>query len=168
MIGIGHPVFMTLSSHISTAFFRVRAIWNMEIPMMRPILTLALLLLLSAPALALAKVPLRDEAHINAQLLAAQIGDILRKTCPQASARMFVVLGKMNDLESYARKQGYTDAEVKAFLKDKTEKARIRGLAEDYLAQAGAIKGDAESYCRVARDEVARGTLTGQLLRVAR
>jgi hypothetical protein len=134
--------------------------------MRRTLISLILPLALAAQAAA-APVPLRDEAHINAQLLAAQIGDILRKTCPAASARMFVVLGKLRALESYARAQGYGEAEVKAFLRDKGEKARIRGLAEDYLAAAGAVPGDAESYCRVAREEVARGTLVGELIRVA-
>ncbi len=133
-------------------------------PMLRSLL---LVLALAAPLPALAKVPLRDEAHINAQLLAAQIGDILRNTCPRASARLVVVLGKMQALRSYAEGQGYTEVEVKAFLKDKAEKARIRGLAEAYLAEAGAVQGDPESYCAVARDEVARGTLVGEIIRVS-
>lgn len=134
--------------------------------MTRMFLTLALsaALALPLPAPAAARVPLRDEAHINAQLLAAQVGDILRKTCPDAGARLFVVYGKLRALESYAREQGYTRDEVRAFLKDKDEKARIRALARDYLAGAGAVEGDPETYCKVARDEVARGTLTGQLI----
>jgi hypothetical protein len=127
-------------------------------------MTLTLILTASLALPAAAKVPLRDEAHINAQLLAAQIGDILRKTCPNAGARMFVVYGKLRELEAYARDKGYTEDEVRAFLKNKTEKARIKGLANEYLADAGAVQGDPESYCRVARDEVARGTLTGQLI----
>jgi hypothetical protein len=127
-------------------------------------LTLTLLLTAALALPAAAKVPLRDEAHINSQLLAAQIGDILRKTCPNAGARMFVVYGKLRALEAYARDKGYTEDEVRAFLKNKDEKARIKGQANAYLAEAGAVQGDPESYCRVARDEVARGTLTGELI----
>jgi Family of unknown function (DUF5333) len=126
-----------------------------------------LLALSLSATLAQAKVPLRDEAYINGQLLAAQIGDILRKTCPDASARMFVVLRKARALEAYAREKGYTEAEVEAFLDDRTEKRRIRGQAEEYLSEAGAVKDDPESYCRVAREEVQRGTLTGELLWVS-
>jgi hypothetical protein len=110
-----------------------------------------------------AKVPLRDEAHINGQLLAAQIGDILRKTCPDAGARYIVVYRKINALKAYARDKGYTVEEVEAFLDDRSEKSRIRGQAEQYLAEAGAMKGDVECYCRVARDEVRRGTVTGEM-----
>lgn len=127
----------------------------------------AVLALSLSATLAQAKVPLRDEAHINGQLLAAQIGDILRKTCPDASARFFVVYAKINALKAYAREKGYTEPEVRAFLDDRAEKGRIRAAAEAYLAEAGAVKGDVESYCRVARDEVRKGTLTGELLWVS-
>ena len=78
---------------------------------------------------------------------------------------MFVVLGELNALEDYARDQGYTEAEVKAFLKDKTEKARIKAAAATYLKKAGAVDGDAETYCVVGRAEIAKGTLAGSLLR---
>lgn len=124
--------------------------------------TLAVLLAAS-PARALE--PLNKEAHINASLVAGQVGDTIRKTCPSISAKMFTVLGKLNALEDYAREKGYTEAEVKAFLKDKTEKARIKALAKDYLKAAGAVDGDAESYCKVGRDEIAKDTLAGSLLR---
>jgi hypothetical protein len=142
----------------------MRANRNRRFPMKRlfPVLILGLAL----PAAA-ATLPLRDEVFVNGQLRAAQIGDILRKTCPAASARMFVVYGKLRALEAYARDHGYTEAEVEAFLDDPAEKARIKAEAQAYLAAAGAVEGDAESHCRVARDEVARGTETGQMLRVS-
>ncbi|MDB5666051.1 DUF5333 domain-containing protein [Cypionkella sp.] len=119
--------------------------------------------LAASPALALE--PLNKEVHINASLVAGQVGDTIRKTCPSISAKMFTVLGKLNALEDYARDKGYTEAEVKAFLKDKTEKKRIKTLAKEYLTKAGAVEGDAESYCKVGRDEIAKGTLAGSLLR---
>lgn len=119
--------------------------------------------LAASPALALE--PLNKEAHINESLVAGQVGDTIRKTCPSISAKMFTVLGKLNALEDYARDKGYTEAEVKAFLKDKTEKKRIKQLAKDYLAKAGAVEGDVESYCKVGRDEIAKDTLAGSLLR---
>lgn len=135
--------------------------------MIRSVPTLALCLALAAPLAAAAPVPLAQEKHINSELLAAQVGDILRKTCPAASARMFVVLNRLNALESYARAQGYAEPEVKAFLKDRAQKDRIRAEAEAYLAAAGAVKGDVDSYCRVAREEVRKRTPAGQLLRVS-
>ena len=123
------------------------------------------LMSLSAAASADAKVPLPDEAHINEQLIAAQEGDMIRNNCPAISARMLVVFGKMIALKSYAERQGYTEAEVKVFLKDKAQKARVKAAAAAYLASVGAVAGDSASYCRVGRDEIARGSLLGSLLK---
>lgn len=120
-------------------------------------------MLAGAPALALE--PLNTEKHINDSLVAGRVGDVIRSTCPSISAKMFTVLQKLNELEDYARAKGYAEADVKAFLKNKDEKARIKGLANDYLTAAGAVEGDVESYCKVGRDEIAKGTLAGSLLR---
>lgn len=135
--------------------------------MNRYLILSATLSFLALPALAQAKVPLPEEEHINSQLRAAQIGDILRDTCPSVSARMIVVLGKMEALRRYAQNRGYTEEEVKVFLRDKQEKARVKAEAQAYLAEAGVIEGDVESYCRVAREEVAKATLVGQIIRVS-
>lgn len=115
------------------------------------------------PALA-QTVPLAEEPHINEQLIAAQAGDILRKTCPTISARMFVVWEKASALEDYTRAAGYTEEEATLFLKDKAQKARIKAAAMDYLTKAGVVVGDVESYCRAGRDEIAKNTLVGSII----
>lgn len=127
------------------------------------------LALLALPALSAAqdKVPLAEEAHINEQLIAGAAGDILRNTCPAVTARMFVVWDKLYRLRQYAVDQGYTESEVKAFLKDKDQKARVKAAAEAYLTEAGAVAGDVESYCQVGRGEVAKGSLLGEIIWVA-
>jgi len=117
------------------------------------------------PALAEGKVPLPQEAHINDQLIAAAAGDILRKTCPTLEARTFVVLGKLAELKSYTRAQGYDEAEVKLFLKDKAQKARIKASANAYLQAAGAVPDNPDSYCTAGEAEIAKGTQVGSLLR---
>lgn len=128
------------------------------------ILTVSLATLMGAsPALALE--PLNTNAHINEALIAGRVGDVIRKTCPSITARMFTVLQELNALEDYARGAGYSEAEVKAYLQDPTEKARIKAVAAQYLADAGAVEGDVETYCVVGRNEIANSTLTGTLLR---
>ncbi|MFT4151407.1 MAG: DUF5333 domain-containing protein [Paracoccaceae bacterium] len=124
-----------------------------------------LMAMLAAAPVAAQSVALNKNTHITNSLVAGRAGDVIRNTCPTISARMFTVWRKMEDLKSYALAQGYKEPEVRAFLKDKTEKARIRKLADEYLAKAGAKPGDVESYCRVGRNEIARGTLMGSLLR---
>ncbi len=127
----------------------------------------AIFSLVAVSAVAARAQTLREDAHVTEKLVAAQVGDILRKACPKASARMFVVFGEMMALQSYAVSQGYDEAAIKAFLADKDEKKRIRQLANAYLAEAGFVKGDEASACATARAEVAAKTLTGSLLRVA-
>ena len=127
-------------------------------------LILAAALALGTNAVAQPAVPLADEPHINEQLIAAQAGDILRKTCPTVSARMFVVWEKASALEDYARAAGYTEEEVTIFLKDMTQKTRVRTAAMEYLTAAGVVEGDVESYCQAGRDEIAKQTLVGSIL----
>jgi hypothetical protein len=156
--GLGHRI-----ADWATASFR--AVIAKENLMTHLFASLTVAVLLSVAAPAFATEPLNQNAHITESLVAAKVGDTIRKTCPSISARMFTVLQKMNDLEAYARAQGYTETEVKAFLKNKDEKARINSLAADYLKQAGAVEGDVESYCAAGRDEIAKGTLAGSLLK---
>lgn len=131
--------------------------------MTKSITAAMLALCLAGPALALE--PLNKDAHVTESLVAVRVGDTIRNTCPSISAKMFTVLAKWNDLKAYLRDKGYTEEQVETFRKDKTEKARIKGLAAEYLKAAGAVEGDVESYCKVGRDEIAKGTLAGSLLR---
>ena len=120
------------------------------------------LMMLSTPAFGAG---LEKDAHVTEMLVAAQVGDIIRNTCPSISARMFVVMGEMFSLKSYATAQGNSAAEIKEFLNNKDQKKRIKALALDYLAKAGAKEGDVESYCVAGRAEIAAGTVAGHLLR---
>ncbi|MGQ0610283.1 MAG: DUF5333 family protein [Paracoccaceae bacterium] len=112
-----------------------------------------------------AQVPLNENAHITTSLVAAQVGDMIRKGCGTIWARYLVVFEKMGELEAYARAEGYTEDEVRAFLRDKTEKARIRSLAGAYLAAAGLDPAVEDTYCTIGEREIAAGTLAGSLLR---
>ena len=106
-----------------------------------------------------------QNAHINDELRAGFAGDVLRKTCPTLSARMLVVMGRLWDLKAYAEAQGYTSADYDAFRNDPVQKKRLKDEAAAYLAAAGAKPDDAESYCAVGEDEIAKNTPLGTLLR---
>jgi hypothetical protein len=129
------------------------------------ILTLGVVSLMALAAPAFAREALNQNAHITDSLVAGRVGDTIRQSCPSISAKMLTAYSKLKELEKYARAQGYSEDEVKAFMKDKTEKARIKALSAEYLKKAGAVEGDAESYCVAGRAEIANGTLAGSLLR---
>lgn len=112
-----------------------------------------------------ANVPLSEEPHINGQLLAAAVGDVIRKTCPNISARMVTVYFKAKALEGYARDAGYAEDEIEAFMKNKTEKARIKAMAADYMAANGVVKGDIASYCALGKAEIGKASSIGELLK---
>lgn len=167
-----HPPTLRHLSSPSTA----AAVYNdpQKEPVMKHLLIAAALLVAPQGGVAQDKVAaasfagLAEDQFITDKLVAAQVGDILRSTCPQVSARMFVVLSEMLALERRAKAGGHDDAAIRAFLKDRAQKQRIRALADAYLAKAGAKAGDSASFCAVARAEVAAQTMAGQLLRVAR
>ena len=114
---------------------------------------------------AAALTPLPKEYHINQSLMSGVVADKIRKNCPSISARMVVAWSKLNGLKSYAINKGYDEPTVRAFLKDPVEKARVKGMAADYLTSHGAVVGNAESYCTLGHEEIAKKSLIGQMLR---
>jgi len=131
----------------------------------RAVLALGLGLALISGAEAAAAVPLSENAYINDRLFAARVADRIRKTCPSISARLFHAYGEMKKLERYALDQGYTREEIKAYIKNREEKQRLYATAEAYLAAHGARPGAAEGFCALGRDEIAKKSLIGSLLR---
>ncbi|MBA4491994.1 DUF5333 domain-containing protein [Paracoccus sp. S1E-3] len=117
---------------------------------------------LAAPALAQA--PLAQERYINDRLIAARVADRVRRECPSIDARIVYAWSQARALKRYAESKGYSSSEIDAFLDSKQDKARIYAAAEDYLTRNGARKGDAESFCRIGRNEIASKSVAGSLL----
>ena len=129
---------------------------------MKTILTAALIAFTS-PAWALE--PINQEQHINDTLLQGFIADKIDDNCDAISARKLRALSELNSLRNYALDKGYTSAEVKAFVTSKTEKARGKAQAADWLKAKGAVEGDQAGYCKIGQEEIAKDSLIGQLLR---
>ena len=117
---------------------------------------------LAAPDLALE--PLPQERYINDRLIAARVADRVRRECPSIDARIVYAWSQARALKRYAENKGYSSSEIDAFLDSKQDKARIYAAAEDYLTRNGAVKGDAESFCRIGRNEIASKSVAGSLL----
>lgn len=119
--------------------------------------------LMASPALALE--PINKEPHINGTLLQGFIADRIADECPTLGPRTLRALNELEKLKTYALKAGYSASEIRAFVTSKTEKARGKAEAGEWLKAAGAVEGDAESYCRIGRDEMAKESLIGRLLK---
>ena len=126
-------------------------------------LTLATLMI-AAPALA-ADLPINKEPHINHILLQGFIGDAIADNCPALEPRKLRALGELNKLRAYAQEKGYSVAEIRAFVTSDTEKARGKAEAAEWLRAKGAEPGKEAEYCRIGREEIAKESLIGYLLR---
>lgn len=137
----------------------------MRVPFKPLVLSAALATALSpVAALAAPSVPLTQNAHVMGQLVAARMADVIRHQCPTISGRMIKAFFKAEALKNYALDQGYTADQIRAFLKDPKAKATIKARAAKGLEKLGATPGNAQSYCKAGKAEIASGSLAGSLL----
>ena len=130
---------------------------------MKPVKLAILSLMIASPALALE--PINQEKHINNVLLQGFIADQITDNCLTMKPRKLRALNELIALRDYALKKGYKADEVRAFVESKTEKARGKAQATEWLKKAGATEGDAAAHCKVGRAEIAKNSLIGYLLR---
>lgn len=109
--------------------------------------------------------PLKDNERVMGELVAGEVGYQIQKHCPSISARMLRALGRLRDLETYARDLGYSADDFDALSKDPLARAMRDRRVAAYLSNNGVTKGDADSYCSLGLDEIERNSLTGWLLR---
>ncbi|WP_414898176.1 DUF5333 domain-containing protein [Rhodovulum sp. YEN HP10] len=112
-----------------------------------------------------ARPALGEQAEIVGGLQVIATANMIRKKCPSIEARMLTAYGYMQRLKTKASRLGYPDAEIRAFVDDKAEKARVEGAARDWLAARGVRFDEPQSYCPVGLAEIRSRTEIGRLLR---
>ena len=135
---------------------------------MRPkVIALAATVLFGAAAGAgAAQTALHDDPTVRQGFYAIGLADEVRRNCPQISPRLVRAYTFLKSLESYALNAGYTDADIDALRENDAEKDKLEGQIRADLAKRGASAGNAAGYCKVGREEIARGTQAGRLLKV--
>lgn len=133
------------------------------IPVVLFTLTLSVMVPVAGPALA--KAPLSQVPAIDDSLMEVAIADEIRKKCDGISARMFRALGRLDDLRALAQSMGYSKQEIDDYVTSKSEKRRMRGKAEAYLAGQGVNSKDKAQLCRFGSAEIKRRSGIGSLLR---
>lgn len=116
-------------------------------------------------AVAQTKPPLRDVSEIDNALLMIAIADEVRNKCDRIEARMFTAWTTINALESKAKRMGYTDEEIEDYVTSKDEKKRMRRRGEAVLKARGVALDNDADYCTFGREEIARGSQIGVLLK---
>lgn len=131
---------------------------------MRNVLMITLLTGLTTTQ-AVAKPSLRDVSRVENGLFSIAVADKIREECDAISARMIKAYSELQALKSFARAQGYSEAEIKAYVKSPSEKNRMRAKRDAYLGEVGVVKSDPETYCAAGRAEIAKSSRIGALLR---
>lgn len=127
--------------------------------------TLAALALALTTTQAAAKPPLGQQKQITEGLINVAIAYEISEVCPSIKARLLAGIGRLNGLRSSARRLGYTNDEIEAFVDNNAEQDRLEGIARARLAALGAPRGDVDGHCKVGRDQIAKRTAIGTLLR---
>lgn len=128
--------------------------------MFRPLIAAALL----AATPAAAQEPLSQNAYVVDRLIQARVADLVRRGCPSIDARMVRAFREARALKRYAQDQGYSEAQIDAFLDSREERQRIYRQADRYMVERGVVNGQPDTFCRLGRDEIARQTVAGSLL----
>lgn len=112
-----------------------------------------------------AQAELKDVTRIRDGIVHAGMAYELSEECGDLSARLFRGISFLQSLKNHARELGYSDDEIDAYIDDNAEKDRLEILARAELARLGVVEGDEATYCAVGRDQIARNTRVGWLLR---
>ena len=132
---------------------------------MRRIAAVLGLVMMAGTSAAEALPPLSQNDYINHRLISARVADRIRKTCPDISARIFYAYSQARALERYALDLGYSKQQIEAFIDSDVEKTRVKAAAEDYLKANGATPGNIAGFCALGREEIAKKSIAGSLLR---
>jgi hypothetical protein len=107
---------------------------------------------------------LRNDPQIHEGLLVISIGRLVRNHCDSINARILRAWAFAHSLVDRGISLGYSRAELEDYLDSDADKARYRALAAAYLAEREASVEDAQSMCRLGRDEISSQSAVGRLL----
>ena len=106
-----------------------------------------------------------DVTEVTDGLIAVGMAIELADKCDGVSERRLRGLNFLFSLKGILEDRGFSDAEIDAYIDDRTEKARLEAIARQRLNALGVRTSDPASYCRVARAQIAEGSQVGRLLR---
>ena len=127
--------------------------------------TATALIFIAAAAPAAALKPLHEDERVLSSFYAIGLADEVRKNCDDIEPRLFRAIGFLRSLERYARKVGYTSEDIDELQDNKVEKEKLRAKIRADLAARGATPETPEGYCTVGREEIAKDSAAGRLLR---
>jgi len=112
-----------------------------------------------------AKTPLREVSEIDDKMLWVALAIEISDRCEAIAPRTLTGLTYLWGLKSDASKLGYTDDEIRDYVRSDAEKARMRQRGEAYVrAQGLDPKSDAD-LCTLGALEMEKGSQIGAFLK---
>jgi len=131
---------------------------------MKPLL-LAVVVAVTTTTSASALTPLHENPRVINGFYALGMADILRRGCDDIKPRWIRAYNYLKALESFAKKEGYSQAQIDELTDNDAEKDKLEARIRADLAKRGASPKTPEGYCTVGREEIAKGSAAGRLLR---
>ena len=103
--------------------------------------------------------------RVTEGLIAAGMAIELDDHCGNVSVRMIRGINFLQGLKTHLQDIGYSNAEIDAYIDNRSEKARLETIARQRLNALGVRTDDPATYCAVAQAQISAGTQVGQLLR---
>lgn len=125
---------------------------------------LALALAVSATA-GEARPSLRDVPEIENPLFAVAVASEVAESCDRLAPRTLKGLNQLYRIRARANALGYSDSEIKAYIKSDQEKSRMRAKGERLLTQEGVKLDQPETFCSYGLAEIEKNSAIGVLLR---
>lgn len=117
---------------------------------------------LAAPSFA--KKSLWSYDKISTGLFDMAVANEIGKRCESIGTRKLRGLSFAQSLFSYAKSEGYTYSEVKAFIEDDKEKAVLKARVVPYLKNEGVDMNKNETFCPLGQREIKKNSQIGKLL----
>ncbi|WP_068241581.1 DUF5333 domain-containing protein [Tritonibacter horizontis] len=113
-----------------------------------------------------ARPSLRDVPEIENPLFAVAVASEVADSCNHRLApRTLKGLNQLYQIRSRANALGYSDSEIKAYIKSDQEKSRMRAKGERLLTQEGVKLDQPETFCAYGLAEIEKNSAIGVLLR---
>ncbi|WP_375690532.1 DUF5333 domain-containing protein [Pseudooceanicola sp. LIPI14-2-Ac024] len=127
--------------------------------------SISLAALMALPAAAEARPPLRDVPEIDDKMLWVALAYEISDRCEAIAPRTLTGLGYLWDLKAQANKLGYSNDEIKEYVRSDAEKARMRVRGEAYVRARGLNPDSDADLCRLGTQEMEKGTQIGAFLK---
>ena len=128
-------------------------------------LSAALAVVFAGPLAASERAGLANEKEINDALVIMAAAEKIQRECGSLRGRLFRARSFGERVVDMAVTKGYTESEIRAFVDNDTEKARVRAERNAYFASRGASNKDPESLCVLGYSEIAQGSPIGYFLK---